>query len=280
MLRIPDISIQTEIYDKKYFLITALTVLSILFSPSIAVSMSVPTLTKKEEGSFVTYYKDGGKRWEANWEMEKFVENGVRKVRITMNAEGLTSPFTKDMKWESVSEWKADGSFTPVKAETEIRDMRGNPVMTEEKYVDTQNGTAKFTREDYEGSDSLEEQYRISADILIIEGLVVALRSLPFKSGETVKTELLTNEPEMYNIEFKQRGIEKVKTPGGEIECYKVELVPKLGVLNAFKVFFPKTYFWFTAAPPHSWVKYQGFENGRDTPEVVMEVTSFRQTED
>ncbi|MEQ9619160.1 MAG: hypothetical protein RIG61_08310 [Deltaproteobacteria bacterium] len=239
--------------------------------------MSVPPLSKKEEGSFVTFYKEGGKRWEAKWEMEEFEENGVRMIRITMNAEGLTSPFTRDMKWESVSVWRADGSFTPLKAETEIRDMEGNPVMTEEKTIDTQNGTATFTRKDYEGDGSLEKQFGVSPDLLIVEGLVVALRSLPFKSGGTIKTQFLTNEPELYNVEFKQSGIEKVKTHEGEIECFKVELVPKLGILNAFKVFFPKTYFWFTIAPPHRWVKYQGFENGRDTPEVVMEVKSFKE---
>ena len=264
---------------KNYLLITALTLVSILFNPFAALPMSVPPLNKKEEGSFVTFYKDGGKRWEAKWEMEEFEENGERMIRITMNAEGLTSPFTRDMKWESVSVWRAEGSFTPLTAETEMRDMQGNPVMTEEKTVDTNNRTATFTRKDYEGNGSLGEEFRISPDLLIVEGLVVALRSLPFKSGETVKTQFLTNEPELYNVEFKQRGIQRVKTQEGEIECFKVELVPKLGVLNAFKVFFPKTYFWFTVEPPHRWVKYQGFENGRDTPEVVMEVKSFRQTE-
>ena len=211
--------------------------------------------------------------------MEEFEDNGERKVRIRMNAEGLTSPFTKDMKWEAVSIWKADGSFTPLKAETEVRNMQGNPVMTEEIIVDIQNGTATFKRKNYEGGDSFEEQFKISPDVLIVDGLVVALRSLPFKSGDTIKTEFLTNEPELYTVEFKQKGIETVKTPEGEIECFKVELVPKLGLLNAFKVFFPKTYFWFTVAPPHRWVKYQGFENGRDTPEVVMQATSFSQTE-
>lgn len=239
--------------------------------------MSVPPLNKKEEGTFITSYKEGGKKWEAKWLMEEFEENGVKKVRITMYAEGLTSPFTKDMKWESISVWRADGNFTPLKAVTEIRDMQGNPVMTEEKIVDADNRTAIFTRIDNEGKGSLKEQFEISPDLLIVEGLVVALRSLPFESGETVKTEFLTNEPELYNVEFKQRGIEKVNTPEGKIECFKVELVPKLGVLNAFKVFFPKTYFWFTVAPPHRWVKYQGYENGRDTPEVVMEVKSFEE---
>jgi len=37
------------------------------------------------------------------------------------------------------------------------------------------------------------------------------------------------------------------------------------------KVFYPKTYFWFKAAEPHTWIRYQGLENGPGTPEIVME---------
>lgn len=252
--------------------------LSVVFSPFTALSMSVPPLSTKEEGSMVTYYKDGGKRWEGKWVMEEFEEGGERKFRLTMNARGLTSPFTRDMKWQTVSVWKAETSFTPVEAVTEIKDMRGKLVMTEKLILNPANGTVTFVRKDYEGDSSLNKQFEITPDLLIVDGIVIALRSLPFNTGESVKTQFLTNEPELYNVEFKQAGIEKVQTPEREVECYKVELVPKLGVLNLFKAFFPKTYFWFTVAPPHSWVKYEGFENGRDTPEVVMEVTSFKQT--
>ncbi len=251
--------------------------MSVFFSPFTALSMSVPQLSKKEEGSMVVYYKEGGKRWEGKWVMEEFEDKGERRFRLTMNAEGLTSPFTRDMKWKNVSVWKAEENFSPVEAETEIKDMQGNLVMTEKKTFDRENGTVTFERKDFEGDNSLDKQFEITPDLLIVDGLVIALRSLPFDSGEPVKTRFLTNEPELYNVEFKQTGIENVKTPEGEIECYKVELVPKLGVLNVFKAFFPRTYFWFTVAAPHRWVKYQGFENGRDTPEVVMEVTSFKQ---
>ena len=114
---------------------------------------------------------------------------------------------------------------------------------------------------------------------MIVEGIVLALRSLPFGTDETVKAQFLTNEPELYNVEFKQKGCETIKTPGGEVECYKVELVPKLGALNVFKVFFPKTYFWFTVAPPHKWVRYEGFgERTADSPEVVMEAVPVKKS--
>jgi hypothetical protein len=248
----------------------------VLTAPFPARTMSVPPMSKREKGSFVTSYKEGGTRWKAVWSTEEFVEDGERRVRVVMNAEGITNPFSRDMRWKATSVWRAASGFTPIESAAEYKDTNGKLVMTERIKVDDA-GTVTFERRDYEGDGTADETYETGRDILIVEGLVLALRSLPFATGETVKAQFLTNEPELYNVEFRQRGIEKISTPGGEVECYKVELVPKLGALNLFKVFFPKTYLWFTVAPPHRWVRYEGFENGRDSPVVVMEALSFKE---
>ena len=63
-----------------------------------------------------------------------------------------------------------------------------------------------------------------------------------------------------------------MRTPAGEFECYKLEMLPHLGVLNVVRYFYPKAFFWFTVAPPHFWVRYEGPENGPGTPEIVMEL--------
>jgi len=39
---------------------------------------------------------------------------------------------------------------------------------------------------------------------------------------------------------------------------------------------FPKTYFWSTVAAPHFWVRYEGLENGRATPKIVMELDRYQ----
>jgi hypothetical protein len=237
-------------------------------------------MSKKEEGSFVVTYKEGGARWKADWTDEEYTENGETRVKTVLKGQGLRYPYANDTKWESVSVWKTGSSFTPVESSTEVRDMRDKLVMTDKTTVDEKTGTVSFDRTDYENSETVKKTYDADGDLLIIDGLVLALRSLPFGSDETVKAGFLTGEPELYNVEFKQRGIEKIDTPGGEVECYKVELVPKLGVLNVFKVFFPKTYLWFTVAPPHRWIRYEGLENGRGSPEVIMQSVSFNGSAD
>ncbi len=255
-----------------------LIIFPVLLFPIASHPMSTPPMSKKEEGSFITSYKEGGTRWKATWTLDEFIERGESKVRLVLSAEGITNPFTRDMKWESVSVWKSGAAFTPVEASTEVKDMQGNLVMTERKTVDESTGAVTFVRKDYENGGSVNESFEPDRDLLIVEGIVLALRSLPFGTDDTIKAQFLTNEPDLYNVEFRQKGRETIKTPDGEVECYKVELVPKLGALNVFKVFFPKTYFWFTVAPPHKWVRYEGLENDRDSPEVVMEAVPVKES--
>ena len=84
---------------------------------------------------------------------------------------------------------------------------------------------------------------------------------------------LLSNEPKLYEVTFEARGRETVRTPAGEFECYKIEVVPHLGVLsNLAKLFAAKSYFWFTVSTPHVWVRYEGYENGPGTPRIRMEL--------
>ena len=93
-----------------------------------------------------------------------------------------------------------------------------------------------------------------------------------FEQAKPFPAHLLSNEPRLYSVTFENRGLEHVKTPAGELDCYKIEMVPHLGVLNVVRYFYPKAFFWFTVAPPHFWVRYEGPENGPRTPEIIMEL--------
>ena len=131
----------------------------------------------------------------------------------------------------------------------------------------------KFEHRDEKG-ELKTSSFSTAPDILTIEGIAGVLQFFPFgKSGSagTLRGHMLSNEPDLYDVTIESRGTERVKTSTGDADCYKIELVPHLGLLNAIKVFYPKTYFWFSVAEPHKWVRYQGMENGRGTPEIIME---------
>ena len=258
-----------------FILLSLITVL-----PAVSNAWDVPPLDMPERGTMNAYDKDGEYRWTADWTTESITENGKKKLRLTLTGSGLISPFTEKRTWKSVSLWNADESFYPLSSETVIKDMSGKTVMIDKKTVDTSLGTVLFRRKDLTGDTSQTEIFDLTDNTIIMEGMVLALRDLPFRKGSSAKAKFITNEPAEYNIEFKQMGIETVSTPGGDIRCYKVEFIPKLGLLSVFKAFFPKTYMWFTVDEPHRWVKYEGLENGRDSPEVVMKVVDFKDASD
>lgn len=258
----------------KYTLII-LTFLLFAGAPLWAEPFKVPVILPDEKGSIVTEYKDGGVRWKADWKANTYIEDGVKKFKLVFDAKGVTSPFTFETTWRSIAVWQAQDEFIPLESETKIKNLSSADVMIDKKKFNHKRDTAIFEREDLQLNSYKRTPYDITPDTLIVEGIVYAMRTLPFGTDKVVKAKILSNEPELYNVEFQQRGIEKISTEDGEVDCYKVEVVPKLGVLGVLKVFFPKTYFWFTVDTPHKWVRYEGLENGVGTPEVIMKVTNF-----
>jgi hypothetical protein len=133
------------------------------------------------------------------------------------------------------------------------------------------DGNLRFERRGSDGKNETKT-FKASLDTLFVEGIAGVLRELPFERKAPFSMHLLSNEPKLYAVTFESRGLETVRTPAGEFECYKIEVVPHLGVLNFAKMFVAKSYFWFTVAAPHKWVRYDGYENGPGTPRIRMEL--------
>jgi hypothetical protein len=163
------------------------------------------------------------------------------------------------------------GSFRPLRFDKTITDAEGHTIARERKNFDVAKGIVRFERT-RSGRSPETKQISIPPDTLTVEGIAGVLRFLPFEQWRPFTAHFLTNEPQLYEMKFEMRGKERVKTPAGEFECYKIELVPQLGLLNALRPFLPRAYFWFSVAAPHFWVRYEGPENGQGTPQIVMEL--------
>lgn len=237
--------------------------------------LRVPPMDAREHGAVVTSEKDGGVRWKAEWTLEQVTINEQRVVRFTEAGQGRYSPFSQEVRWTLEALWKAEGTFSPLSFEKTVSDLNGRLLVKERKVFDFARGKVRFERQDSATGTSKTKELNVPSDTLAVEGIGTALRSLPFNPPKPFIVHLLTNEPGLYEVTLEPRGRERVKTPMGEFDCYKVELVPHLGLLSLFRVFVPKTYFWFTVAPPHFWVRYQGLESGLKTPHVVMELSAF-----
>jgi len=235
--------------------------------------LKAPAAIPTDHGTVVTSTIKGEMRWTANWTMEPWTVGGKNAVRFTENGKGQHSPFAQEVFWTVESIWLADGSFFPLQFEKTVRDAQGQTVAVEKKNFDRVAGKVKFEHRNEKG-EMETSTFSAAPDILTIEGIAGVLQFFPFgKSGSSgrLNAHMLSNEPDLYDVSIESRGTERVKTAGGDLECYKIELVPHLGLLNLMKVFYPKTYFWFKVTDPHTWVRYQGLENGPGTPEIIME---------
>ena len=250
---------------------------SLLLSSAFA-SMELlkpPPSANLEKGTTTTSLKGGPLRWKSQWTMERGSEQGPQTVRFTEKGSGRYSGFNQEVRWNTETIWTSGESFRPLSIERTVTDAAGNPLVRERKSFNFDKGTVEIDRDDITTGQKSRRSLSIPADTLAVDGIAGALRSLPFERSRPVELHLLSNEPKVYDVTLEVQGRERIRTPAGPLECYKVELRPGVGVLKLFGFLVPKAYFWFTVDAPHYWVRYEGPENGRGTPQVVMELGSF-----
>ena len=237
--------------------------------------LKAPPVLPADRGAVVVSGKSGGRRWTANWTMEPIEQNGRKAIRFTERGQGHINSFSEEIRWSLEAVWSAENGLRPLDSEKIITSSTGVRLSTERKHFDQSKSTVRFERQSSDGRSEVKS-LSIPPDTLAVEGIAGILRFLPFEQTAPFPAHLLSNEPRLYSVTFETRGKERVITPAGEFDSYKVEMVPHVGVLNVLRTFFPKTFFWFTVAPPHFWVRYQGLENGTGTPEIVMELDRFK----
>jgi hypothetical protein len=235
--------------------------------------IQVPPALTPQNGSSVVTSKDKRSGWEAKWGMEELQVQGKKAVRFTETGSGRMSTYSQEVRWSVESIWLAEGAFRPLDTRKTITAIDGKVLLVERKHFDHDKRQVHFERS-REGKAAETKSLDVPDDTLAIEGLAGVLRFANVPRSRSLAAHVLTNEAEVYSVTFEWRDEESVKTAAGEFHCYKVEMIPHLGVLNVIRPFLQKTYFWFTVSVPHRWIRYQGPESGPGTPEVIMELSS------
>ena len=134
-------------------------------------------------------------------------------------------------------------------------------------------GAAESERTDLILGKVYSDSFGPGSTVIGPENIGLVLEGTDLAEGYKTEFYLCTDEPKLYKVTAKCLRKEKIVAAGKEVECYKVEIIFHIGL---FKIFVPKTYFWYTANEPYSWVRYEGLESGRGTPQVIMEVLDFQ----
>jgi hypothetical protein len=233
-----------------------------------------PMTSAHERGATIARTKSGQTRWKNHWTMDRTTLDGKPILRFTEEGEGVHSPFTQEVKWTITSTWTDTAPPTPLRSDSSYSDGTGKALTHETRVFDLAKKQVRIESTDSKTGRTQTQTMSVPADTLAIDGIAGILRGLNFvNSGATkpLAAHLLSNEPKLYDITLELRGREKIQRAGESVDCYKVELVPHLGVLNVFRLLYPKSVFWFQVAAPHAWTRYEGLENGPGTPEIVME---------
>jgi hypothetical protein len=226
----------------------------------------------EEAGNTVIRSKNGAVRSKANWTVQKAQTDGHAALRMTEAGKGLYSGFNGEVRWSIEAWWSIGDALRPLRFEKTVTDSSGKVLAQEFKQFNWTAKQVRFERRDLKTGKTTTKVISVPGDTLTVEGIAAALRALPFEDSRPFAAHFLTNEPKLYSITVEGRGREKIRTPNGIVESYKVELVPHLGgVIGAFSFLLPKTYLWYSVDPPHNWIRYQGPESGPGSPEIVIE---------
>ena len=205
-------------------------------------------------------------------------QSRVRTARATFN--GKPYLYVVD---EGRGQYGSDGKMLSWKTESYslIEDKKLVPYQVKQLFKDPSGLIVSTLQKDYDRAgqtvncriNGRTKSYEFQSDLVDREILGLYVEEFPFGSGREVPFHLLTNEPSQYKISLKDLGREPITVDGKVYECNKLQMLLDMGAINIFSGFFPKTYFWVNAAPPHEVVRYEGLESALGTPYITLDIS-------
>jgi hypothetical protein len=218
--------------------------------------------------SYVCRDLKGASRWRANSEIRNI---GPGIYIMTEKAQGIYSSFKGRISW--VAEMKFESTkekVRPISLDKRVFDANGKMVRYEKQEFDLAGNTGVCTHEDPSRNISRTRKFKFDKDV--VTRLSLGLYAQKFlESGKTSeKLQMVSEEPNLYNIELKRMGKETVEINGSKITAYRLCVDPRLGALNFVKAFLPKSYAWHSAVPKYQWLGYTGLEGGINSEKVKV----------
>ena len=241
---------------------------------SLGYGFEMPVPSDYAEGSYHCLEKDSGtERWRVDWRMEKVQKDGKIILEIKENGYGIYGNREEKISWYMETFLEYDDSLQTIRSRKEIRNIEEEAIEIVSKKFDVEQGVVEFERKDLISDKVYGHSFEPGSTVIGPENIALALQGTDLAEGYKTDFYLCTDEPKLYEVTAKCSRKEKIVVAEKEVECYKVEIIFHLGI---WKIFVPKMYFWYTVDKPHRWIRYEGLESGRGTPQVVMEVLDFQ----
>lgn len=243
--------------------------LFLLCLSSLALPASVLTASEEVVNmSYICRDLKGASRWRAEARIRN-ISPGV--YLMTEKAQGVYSSFKGPVSW--VAEMKFErtkDSIKPMSLDKRVFDANGKMIRRERQEFDLAGNTGTCTHEEPARKISRTRKFKFNKDVVTRLSLGIYAQKL-LESGKTSeKLQMVSEEPNVYNIELKCIGRETVEINGRKIAAYRLCVDPRLGALNFVKAFLPKSYAWHSAVPEYEWLGYAGLEGGINSEKVKV----------
>lgn len=279
------------IRDRKFikrsfpFLISAVAIALLLAAAPGGGESGPIEIAPREWGTYWAHLTDDNNvRWEANWILDRVDEGPPARYVVRDELRGRFGDDNREQTRVTDAEFILDRSRIRMEHSLlTVSDREGKVIFSLEKEFDYQKGEV-WTRAVYPDKGKTErDKFEMGDRLVDTKEIVSFLRGFPFPSREDAEDAdaemefiFLNEEPDTYSVLVTYEGIEEVETPAGTFICHKLRLVPDLGILTFLgRLLAPDIYIWFTAAPPHFWVKYLGLEGDLGTPSIISELVEF-----
>ncbi len=218
--------------------------------------------------SYVGRDLKGSSRWRAEAQI-KNISPGV--YLMTEKAEGIYSSFKGRISWVAQMKFeRIKDSVRPMSLDKRVFDAKGNIIRREIQEFDLASNTGTCTHEEPVRHISRTKRFKFNRDV--VTRLSLGFYAQKFlESGKTSeKLQMVSEEPNVYNVELKKMGKETIEINGRKVAAYRLSLEPQLGALNFVKAFLPKSYAWHSAVPKYEWLGYTGLEGGINSEKIEV----------
>ncbi|NIN92587.1 hypothetical protein GTO36_06320 [bacterium] len=248
--------------------------LVILIVASFGYGFEMPVPSDYAEGSYHCLEKDSGtERWRVDWRMEKVQKDRKIVLEIKEHGYGVYGNREEKISWYMETFLEYGDSLQTIRSRKEIKNIDGEAIEVVSKKFDVEQGVVEFERKDLISGKVYGDSFEPGSTVIGPDNIALALEGTDLAEGYKTEFYLCTDEPKLYEVTAKCSRKEKIVVAGKEVESYRVEIIFHLGL---WKIFVPKMYFWYTADESHRWIRYEGLESGRGTPQVVMEILDFQ----
>jgi hypothetical protein len=260
--------LEIKIGYSRHITIIALLALTLLAAAALADSYPINSLYEGEVRLKARDKANGLPLWQATVKSLKTAFGGQPYLYVVEEGQGKYGPNGRIKSWRTTSySLIENGRVIPYQVKQVFKNPSGQVTSSLQKDYDRAEGKVICQ------INGRQKVFDLQPDLIDREILGLYVRNYPFGSRREVPFHLLTNEPAEYKISLKELGPETIAVDDQDYLCYKLQLLLDLGAINLFSGFFPKTYFWVNAAPPHEVVRYEGLESGLGTPYIVLDIS-------